>query len=185
MTEQMDLRNRVKHFVGVPKQVHLTRDFPGEPRHNGFVLGLGRSLVLLQQFHDFYNEGYTAIRLRDITSIRSGKSERFWGRMLRKEGILDSVGIPYKVPLTSIGALLRYFVSTRQNIIVQCESRESEDEDGFHIGRVLSAGADSVKFHYFSATGRWDARSYEIPISAITKVEFDTPYVNTFSKYVR
>src|SRR5205085_12079359 len=71
-------RDRLSKLVGQPKMAHLTRGYPGEPTHRGFVLGLGRDLVLLHQFHDFYPEGYTALRAADIKRVRSGKHERSW-----------------------------------------------------------------------------------------------------------
>ena len=179
----MKLRSRLKQFVGVLKKVHLTRDYPGDPRQNGFVLAQGRSLVLLQLFHDFYNEGYTAIRLRDVTSIRSGKFERFWEEMFRQEGLMDKVGLPCHVPLDSMKALLSYFKARRQNVIVECESRESSD-DAFYIGRVLRVGPETIAFRHFSALGKWETKPYRVRIDDISKVSFDTPYVNTFSKYV-
>jgi len=92
-------RDRLKIVVGQPRKVHLTRGYPGEPTHNGFILGLGRDLVLMHQFHDFYPEGYTALRVADIKGVRSGDHERFWEMMLRGEGIMDRVGISYEVPL--------------------------------------------------------------------------------------
>jgi hypothetical protein len=92
-------RDRVSKLVGQPKKAHLTRGYPGQPTHNGFVLGLGRDLVLLHQFHDFYPEGYTALRVADIKRVRSGEHKRFWETMFRGEGLIERVGIPYEVPL--------------------------------------------------------------------------------------
>ena len=44
-------RDRLSKFVGLPKFAHITRGYyPGEPTHSGFVLGLGRDLLLLHQF---------------------------------------------------------------------------------------------------------------------------------------
>jgi len=71
-------RDRLAKVVGKPRKVRLTRAYPGETTHNGFVLGLGRDLMLLQQFHDFSPERYTALRVADIKRVRSGEHERFW-----------------------------------------------------------------------------------------------------------
>src|SRR4051794_36995212 len=113
------VREQLANLVGRRKLVRITRDFPNEPRHNGFVLGMGRDLVLVQQFHDFYCEGYTALRLEDITKTRSGQHERFFERMFRGEGIMTQVGIPYEVPLDDFLALLRFFQAREQNVIVE------------------------------------------------------------------
>jgi len=71
-------RDRLAKVVGKPRKVRLTRAYPGETTHNGFVLGLGRDLMLLQQFHDFSPERYTALRVADIKRVHSGEHERFW-----------------------------------------------------------------------------------------------------------
>ncbi len=71
-------RDALIKLAGQPRKVRVRRRFPGELLHNGFVLGLGRDLVLFQQFHDFYPEGYTALRVDDIYGVRSGPHERFW-----------------------------------------------------------------------------------------------------------
>ena len=54
--------DELQPYIGVSQKVRLERGFPNEPLHNGFVLSVGATLVLMQQFHDFYNEGYTALR---------------------------------------------------------------------------------------------------------------------------
>ena len=176
-------RKRLRSFVGTRKKVRLTRPFPGEPRHNGFILGVGRDLVLVQQFHDFHPEGYTALRVKDITGIRSGKYERLWERMLAEEGILGRVGIPYDVPLQDITVLLKALQQRGDNIIVECEDVK-EDLDDFYLGQILSIDSDSLCFAHFNALGRWDKDPHTIPLEKITKLQFDTPYVQTFSKYL-
>jgi hypothetical protein len=177
------MRERLGLFVGTRKKVRLTRGFPSEPRHNGFVLGLGREWVLLQQFHDFYPEGYTALRVKDITDIRSGEYERHWERMLAAEGLLDRIAAPGDVPLDEVARLLKALQRRGQNVIVECEDPDEKVED-FYIGQILSVDEDSVCFANFDGLGRWDDAPHAIPLGGITKVQFETPYVQTFSKYL-
>jgi hypothetical protein len=174
---------QLRSFVGTRKKVRVSRSISSEPQHNGFVLAVGRDLVLLQQFHDFYPEGYTALRVRDITDIRSGEYERHWERMLAGEGILDRVGAPDDVPLQDVPELLRALQRRGDNVIVECEDAEENIED-FYIGRILSVDDDSLCFANFDALGRWDEAPDTIPFEEITKVQFETPYVRTFSKYL-
>jgi hypothetical protein len=181
--DERAMRKKLRSFVGTRKKVHLTRPFPSEPQHNGFILGVGRDLVLLQQFHDFYPEGYTALRVRDISGIRSGKYERFWEHMLAREGILKRVGIPYDVPLQDFTVLLKALHQRGDNIIVECEDAEEGVED-FYIGQILSVESASLCFANFDALGRWDKDAHTIPLEEITTLQFDTPYVQTFSKYL-
>jgi len=170
-------------LVGTWKKVRLTRGFASEPLHNGFVLALGREWVLLQQFHDFYPEGYTAVRVRDITDVRSGEYERHWERMLAGEGQFDRITDPGDVPLDNIPQLLQELQRRGQNVIVECEDPDEDIED-FYIGQILSVDEESVCFANFDGLGRWDEAPDTIPFGEITKVQFETPYVQTFSKYL-
>jgi hypothetical protein len=107
------------------------------------AVSLGRDWVLLQQFHDFCPDGFTALRLRDITEIRSGEYERHWERMVEAEGLLDQVGAPEDVSLEDTSHLLKALHQRGQNVIVECEDPEDDIED-FYIGQVLSVDDHSV-----------------------------------------
>ncbi len=176
--------NELQPYVGVPRKVRLERSFPSEPLHNGFVMGVGATLVLMQQFHDFYNEGYTALRLSDITSIRSGEYERHWEQMLIAERLIDAVGIEIAPPIGNFRELLTAIASRPQNVIVECESTLTADDDEFYIGRTIRIDGNVLVFHNFDALGKWSSDFDEIELSSISKIQFDTPYINIFSKYV-
>lgn len=178
-------RDRLAKFVRQPKKVQITRAYPGETTHNGFVLGLGRDLVLLQQFHDFYTEGFTALRVADIKRVRSGEHERFWERMFRGEGMIGLVGISYSVPLADFRSLLAALQEMGRNVIVECEDRKTADHDDFLIGRVLTLDDETVSLLNFDPQGVWDEEPSVIDFEDITKVQFDTPYINTISKYLK
>lgn len=178
-------RDRLARLAGSPRMARLTRRFPSDPTHNGFVLGLGHDLVLIYQFHDFYPEGYAAVRISDVKRVRSGQHERFWEAMLRGEGLMERVGIPYEVPLGNFRALLSFFHERGQHVIVECESRETADDDIFLIGRVISVSGDTVAILNFDTLGSWDDEPSEVAFGDITQVHFDTPYINTISKYLK
>src|SRR5882672_10714978 len=120
-------RDRLLKLVGQPKMARLTRGYPGDPIHNGFVLGVGHELVLLHQFHDFYPEGHTALRVADIKRVRSGEHERFWEAMFGGEGLIERVGISNGVALDDFRSLLGALHGRDQYVIIECESQESED----------------------------------------------------------
>ena len=166
------VRDRLLKLVGRPRKVRVERGYPGEPAHNGFVLGLGRDLVLLHQFHDFYPEGYAALRMDDIEWVRSGEHERFWDRMLRGEGLMRQIGIPYDVPLSDFESLLASLQARGQHVIVECESPESADDDDFLIGRIVALDDDKVTIAHFDSLGRWYDDPAVVPLGGITKVQF-------------
>ncbi len=178
-------RDRLSKLVGRPKKVQITRSYPGEPLHNGFILGLGRDLVLLQQFHDFYPEGFTALRVADIKRVRSSEHERFWEGMYRAEGLMELVGISYQVPLDDFRSLLTALQEMDQHVIIESEDRKTADHDDFSIGRVVALDDQSVSILNFDPLGVWDDEPCVIDYDDITKIQFDTPYINTLSKYLK
>jgi hypothetical protein len=178
-------RDRLEKVVGKPKKVHVTRAYPGEPTHNGFVLGLGLDLVLLHQFHDFSAEGYTALRVADIKRVRSGEHERFWEVMFRGEGIMDRVGIPYEVPLDDFRSLLTALHGRCQHVIVECEDHKMTEYDDFIIGRIVDFDDETVSVLHFDSLGTWKDVPCIIALTDITKIQFDTPYINTITKYLK
>jgi hypothetical protein len=178
-------RDRLSKVVGRLKMAHILRGYPGDPTHNGFVLGLGRDLVLLHQFHDFYPEGYTALRVADIKRVRSGAHERSWETMFRGEGLLDRVGIPYEVPLDDYRSLLAALHGGGQHVIIECEDRRTPEDDDFFIGPVVTLDDESVLIQHFDSMGGWYDGPSVVAFSDITKIQFDTPYINTISKYLK
>ena len=176
-------RDRLAKLVCQPKKVQIARAYPGEPTHNGFILG--RDLVLLQQFHDFYPEGFTALRVADVKRVRSGEHERFWERMFRGEGLMGLVGISYSVPLDDFRSLLAALYALGQNVIVECEDRKTADHDDFLIGRVVALDHETVSLLNFDPQGVWDDEPSVIAYGDITKIQFDTPYINTMSRYLK
>jgi hypothetical protein len=177
------LRKQLRSFVGTGKKVRLARSIASDPWHNGFLLAVGREWVLIHQFHDFYPEGFAALRVKDLTDVRSGEYERHWERMLTAEGLLDRLAAPAGVSLEDTSALLESLRTRGQNVIVECEDPEEDCED-FYIGQIDSVGEGSVRFANFDGLGRWDADLHTIPLAEITRVQFETPYVRTFSKYL-
>lgn len=178
------IHKRLTESVGTRKKVKITRPYLGEQNCYGFVLGMSKKWVLLHDFFDFTPMGYTAIRIADISSCRSGKYERKWEQMLAAEGILDRVGINYEIDLDSTHSLLESLQRRGQNIVVECECEDDSDNDAFFIGQITKLEKRFIRLRHFDATGNWEKGVYRIPFHAITKIEFDTPYVNTFSKYL-
>jgi hypothetical protein len=179
-----ELHQRLSGFAELRNMVCLTRMFSSDPRHNGFVLGVSRKLVLFQTFHDFYPEGYTVLRLEDIKNVSAGRHERFFERMFKGEGLLDRVGIAYTVPINDLRAVLQYLSERGMHVVLECELTGSDESD-YYIGRLVSVSDEKVELLYVDSLGKWNKEPSVISSDSITKIEFDTPYINTFSKYIK
>lgn len=181
--DEPTIYDQLRSFSGSRKKVRLTRSIPSEPTHNGFVVGLSVDWVLFHQFHDFFPDGYTILRVDDITALRAGPYERQWERMLAAEGLLQGAAPRADIELGDIASLLKSLMALRENVILQCEDDEEDIED-FYIGKILSVGDKSVRFASFDALGSWDDEAHVILFDEITRLQIETPYSRTFSKYV-
>jgi hypothetical protein len=180
----MTISEKMQRAVSTRKKVRVTRSYPGEALCNGFILGVSETWVLVHQFHDFSPEGYTTLRLRDISKCRSGKTEQVFESMLAAEGILEQVGISYQIDLTSTHSILENLQALGRNVIIECEHRKDPDSDEFYVGQIVKIDKERLWFVCFDVRGQWDEEGILIPLADITKIQFDTPYVNIFSKYL-
>jgi hypothetical protein len=69
-------------------------------------------------------------------------------------------------------------------MIVECEEAD-EDDDEFYIGQLVEVRSRSIRFRDYDALGYWSKSPSSIRIGDITKIQFDTRYIRTFSKYTR
>jgi hypothetical protein len=177
------MQEKLKKIQDKKHLAKIRRDKIDHYVYHGFILGLSSELVLFQSCEEFTLDGYTVIRINDITSLRSNKYERFFTKMLKSEGTLDEVGIAHSLNLDSWQSLLQDLKKLNQNVIIECEVGD-EEEDEFFIGKLIRVNRKSVSLLYFSALGKWDDEPTIIPFDEITKVRFDEKYINVFSKYL-
>lgn len=71
------------------------------------------------------------------------------------------------------------------HVIIECEDRRTEEYDEFYIGRIVALDDETVSIRCFDPTGRWDEGPCIIAYGDITKLPFDTLYINTITKSLR
>lgn len=150
---------------------------------NGYLLGLSEQLGLMHCFHDFMPDGYTVFRLSDVTSIRSNEHERHWDCMLANEKLLDGLHQNLQVDLNNIFTAIETISHQFQIMIIECGTPEDGYEE-FHIGQAISWDAEVVQFDDFDALGQWEPESSIIVTDDIAFIQFNTPYINIFRKYL-
>jgi hypothetical protein len=175
------LRESLEPLAGSLKKIRLSRQTPCAPSLNGYVLGMSDQWLLLWQFHDFYPDGFTIVRMDGITSYRCGEYEEFWTNMLRQENVATELP-SMAIDLSSTKSVLRDLQKTDQNFIVESEAPDKDIED-FYLGRATRIQNTQVKFASFDALGQWDTKLQTIEFGEITRLQFDTPYTNCFSRY--
>lgn len=179
------LEHDLVKFAARRQLVSLKRDFCRQPRHHGFVVAVGKTLVVIKQFHDFYCEGYSALRISDISSLQSRKQDAFWTEMFRSEGLMEGLEAPDNLVMDDIGSLLRSLSKLNRNVVIQCEHCRRDEHEYWAIGQIVSLDALSVTFLGFDVMGKWHKEPDQVFYSAITQIQFDTPYINVYSRHVR
>jgi hypothetical protein len=177
------MHDELRRHVGTGRKLRLERSFPSNPRLNGYLLEASDTLGLIHCFHDFMPDGFAVFRIGDISTIRSGKYERHWDRMLKEEGLLSALAMPPAVDLASMRSAIESISARYKGMIIECEGAEEDCED-FYIGSMLSINDYQVCFEHFDGLGNWEDTPSSVPLGDISLILFDTPYIQTFWKYV-
>lgn len=163
------------------KLVRLDRDIQNTDPIHGFLLSMSHRLLLLHNLDDFHLDGYSIIRRGDISDIRYSKFERYLEKMLKAEGVCQQVGLQDQIRLDDWPSVFRSLKHIGHNVIVESED---PDIDEFAIGKIVRISKKSLTMYDFDATGRWYKESWHAPYKDITKVKFDSEYIQIFSKYL-
>ena len=174
---------QLKKVLGTRAFIQVERAYPSNPRLNGYLVGLSRTLAVMHCFDDFEPDGYSLFFTDAITGVRSGKHERHWDRMLSGEGLLGGLDQPLQIDLASLRNAIGSVQAQFGKMIIECEDRDADIED-FYIGRISDMTSTAVLFDHFDAVGEWSRVPATIPVEEMTLVQFDTPYLNRFWNYV-
>jgi hypothetical protein len=156
----------------------------------GFVLGLSESLVLIQRFQDFAEYGYAVLR-RDVVGevLYRTRPLIFFQRMMKAEGVLGRVGLPFELPLDSMDAALLALQKQRSLVMFERDDDYSDDEDewtadeDWTVGEVLSSDAEKTEVRHVSSSGQWEERVRVLETPQIQRIEFESPYLRNIAKY--
>ena len=176
-------KSELVSFVRSGKKVCLTRRQPSEPRLNGYILGISDRLLLMHCFDDFEPDGYTVCRIRDVIELRHGPYEVWFDHILRSESLVAGIKLSHRIDISSWTTAFRSISRHYGHMIVECEY--DNDEEDFYIGELIETRSRSIQFRDYDALGYWSKTLKSIKQADITKVQFDTPYINVFSKYTR
>ncbi|HEY2840654.1 MAG TPA: hypothetical protein VGJ26_15970, partial [Pirellulales bacterium] len=168
-------------YAGADLVVKL-RDRYENPSTTGFVLDSNDACTLVFQFAAFRPDGYAIFRTPDLVSAEPNEN---WTRMLHGEGFHGSTSLNPFVPIESIKKAIFTLYTCHQNVSLDCDGSEDAEESGYHIGRITSTHYRTLEFLFFDSNGNWFDTPYEIPYQSITRIQFRTPYIETFSKYLK
>jgi hypothetical protein len=140
-------------------------------------------LVLAHVFDDFEPDGFSILKESGVQSVVQNAHCALWDTMLRGENLLGALDRPPQLDWTSLAAVIRSIAAQYQFLVIKCESIDEPVQD-FYLGRLLDIRDDAVYFRTLSAMARWEDEQHRIPLSDITRIEFDTAYLRRFTKYI-
>lgn len=162
------------------EKVQLEREGLENEHWNGFPLVANDDFVLMRSLHDFALDGFAVLRVRDITGVRSADTERFFERVLRAEGMLDSLPPPKPVLMRSWRSVLESVRAHYRYAILECEGVDSGD---FVLGEIVSVDDEHASLRYIQVNGTRERELTKVSLHDLTLVRFDEQYVNLFGKY--
>ena len=148
----------------------------------GFLIDAGAEWILLNEVTDFHTNGYCLVRREYVDNVKRGRYERSLEAILRCEGMRADSKIGFSLPLDDTAEMFAALHAAETPVIVE---GEAEDQESFHIGRLVRAGNHSLSILHFDATGRLDEIPSLVPFEGITRVTFASEYLNVFMKYAR
>ncbi len=144
----------------------------------GFVVGSSNKLLLLHviEGNNLHLRGYCAIPLSDITSFKADKT--FITRALQLQGKKPIV--PAGIDLTDRRELLE---SAQQKYPLLNVHTEKIAPDRCFIGRIVKQKTRCITLQTINMKGQW-ASERRFAFKDITRLEFDTGYVNALSDVI-
>jgi len=175
---------KIKSYKENKQRVRLFRKFSKNRAgiSNGYILDFSEKFILLHETDDFRIDGYSILPIEQIKKLRFNKSDKYFDKMMKWENQTEKVGINYFIDLNSWESVFKSLQTKEINVIVECEG---SDVNSFTIGPITKIGKKHVHLIYFDAEGFFEKSSSSIDYDSITRVAFDSQYLNIFSKYTR
>jgi hypothetical protein len=161
-------------------KVQFVRQAFEQESWNGFPLVLGDELVLIRTLHDFAFDGFSILRVADITEVHCGEVERFFERVIKAEGLDRNLPAPRPVLLHSMRTALESVRAHYRHVILECEG---VDDDAFYLGEIARVDDEAVELYYIHVNGTRDREVTRVPLDTITLVRFDEQYLRLYGKY--
>lgn len=147
---------------------------------NGFVIDISAGWLLVHYFDaDFFQfDGYSAVRLRDITGVE--KNTSWIPRACREKGLE-----PTLQPDVLIADLPGLLSSVNSHHPVLGIEREAIDPDTLHIGRVKKLRSKAVVLHEIGRQAEWHSDNTAYRLKDITRVTFGSTYMKHLLDFAR
>lgn len=180
----MTLEEKIELFCTKKRYCKIEREIGKDAivSHAGYIVDFSSDFIVLQELDDFIIRGFLIFSTKMLKNVRSNKTDKFFEKIYKKEGITERVERKHIVDLSNWETILKSIKKLNFNVIIK---NENPDEDTFDIGPIIKVTKNAVYIRYFDAAGILDDELTKIDWKNITLLSFDDIYVNTLSKYIK
>ncbi|MBW8733551.1 MAG: hypothetical protein JF571_04445 [Asticcacaulis sp.] len=157
------------------QETYVRLNMEGESRE-GFVVGLGPDLVLLQVIDEWHDAGAAVLPIDVIESCDVSE----WHDDQQKVIAFNSVKRTKRYAWVKLGTWADVFKSLapKAKFIVLSFGDEAD------VGQIDAVNADSVDLKAVDPGGNWIGDTLECPFEDITALQFDDNYSRVLQRYV-
>jgi hypothetical protein len=168
-----DVRGRLEKALRKQSQIRVARSIPRSDQIDGFVVGIGRTWVLLANLdHRIHLDGYVALRIGDVSKVdRRGGPDTFVGRALAARGEWPPVSVD--VDLDDTAGLIRTAAGVAPLVTLHIEE---EDPTVCFIGRPERISRRSVHLWEINPQAEWWDQPTKWSFAAVTRLDFGGGY---------
>lgn len=148
----------------------------------GYIVDSSSDFIVMQEVVDFKMDGYLVFSASTIAHIRYNNNDKYYDKIMRWEKQTDHVMNKHAIDLTNWSTIFKTIKKAGVNVIIQ---NEDPADYSFDIGPITKITQTAVYIQYFDPKGYLDNEPSKLRFSLITLVQFDDPYANVFSKYLR
>lgn len=177
-----DLIETIKYHIENKMIINIIRDFSTEI-YTGFPLLISDDFLLITNVYDFFDNGYTILRLVDISDAYSKESEVFYESICIAEGLQDKAVPYFCTDISSLWLILEQLRRYEGYISIQCEKQV---KDGFfYMGNIIKIEENQLYFVSIGTDGKWEDEPCKILFDDITQICFGDNYSMTYYKYTK
>jgi len=161
----------LKNTLAKGQLVRIDRKSAKDDPIEGFVIGVGAEMILINSLIDFHLDGYVAILHSDVKrwKVLDG-DESIAQRVLKIKGI-NPVPQP-EIVLDSVEELL---LSADREFPLISIYREAKKPDTMQVGRIDKLTEKTVSLVLLDPDATW-SKPTRFNLADITRVDFDTEY---------
>lgn len=160
--------------------VRISRNIPGADEIVGHIVAVGALWVVVSVFSQGASNGWAALPLSEIESVRPEPGGRFVRRGLEHQRRWPARAP--RAPLALSEGTKALIVSIASYFPLVTLYAEREDPSYYFVGRPLSSTTDTLRWQEMDLSASWSPEVCEWDISTISRVDFGGQYETALAR---